>query len=468
MEKKFSKQNIAQLVVASIAFLCGGLIAYTVSFLMYQSQSNSALSSAVQEAGTESNHDVLRRFGNGTDHNLILASTAATHYFNEHGIPGLGTIYELIENDIYRAAIVQSIIAQIAEISNCHEIIETVPDSIDPTISEELIIGVCTIQAKFEPQKVLASVKKVGSPALKIKLQNSVAVTWANDSPLQLRRHLNKFEGVSRVVATRLSLLHIARDATQDALNSYHELRGSGLEVEVGREIALSLYRTSKDESLDWAEQTTFSDTAVREEILIAIYQQISQEDSELAMQWALQQPLEHSRQLGMEAVVISEIAKTNSLKAVEMLPRVRPGVTALRASIAVGNSLLHEDRVDEALKISNTLGENRMVYLDLMFQIWSLLDSNSLYDYLDKFSGETKSQASLYLLLAQDLTLVLSDKKAQLLSANLTTADQAKYSELTARRIGQRVMITQPNRAEVNLLGLEIDLRLIDKLLSQ
>ena len=290
--------------------------------------------------------------------------------------------------------------------------------------------SVVDVWARSDPQSAMAAVSGIEAKTLRETLEESIAYRWADKEPQKVLEAIDALPEHVRESTTRTAISKIAE-------NSPHEAADLVAEMEPGDTRKLSAVSLtepwlSQDQEavLDWIlNEPAIQD--LRYFLLESTLFRIALEDPKLALDTALAQPVADGG-MGLEGDVIGIVAYSDLDMAIELIPQVRQGPTAVVAFREVTGALIRNGDVDEAVNMVHQIPEPKQsdFYAGLV-QAWAVNDPSGLLASMNRLpSKEVKSKAARRLVEINRNRGVLTDEQVEQARAFLTEEDSKALEE--------------------------------------
>lgn len=297
-----------------------------------------------------------------------------------------------------------------------------------------------------DPERAFAAVSSLDSGELKQRLQETVVRNWANDDPHVVLERIEELPDSVKRMAQEGAIIAIAR---LDPVEASQLLSG----VEDNRtksNIAWQLTSIWSNEDIHGALNWVLTDPDVanmRQQLLGEVLYRLAGVNPQLALDTALNQPLRENRE-GLESTVIAYLARTNLQQALEMLSKVRDGRTKVSAYGNVGNELVRQGDISQALKLAQEFVEpNKTQYFQSIVNTWSRADPNDLLESMDRLpSSEVQSRAAMTLIASNRWRSRLSDEQLDYAKSYLNEQD-ARLVERGRVQVRRGTVIWPRNR---------------------
>lgn len=243
--------------------------------------------------------------------------------------------------------------------------------------------------AKTDPGAALEAVSKLDSQLHRLRLQNSIANSWARTDPHTLLSHnLEKLSQTAQSSARRTAIAEIAKTSPQEAKKFLANLPQSEVET-VAIRIAQRWSNTNIAETIDWIKADSNVEKHQRR-LFAVVLDELLKGDLDIAMQFALDHTIDSSQD-SLEFRFFRYLLGKNELEnALEFLPRMREGEGKFGASLDLALNLLINQDIDRALELGELVAiEHKSFYFTTLFESWALYDAQGMYRSLKHLKEE-------------------------------------------------------------------------------
>ena len=269
-----------------------------------------------------------------------------------------------------------------------------------------IITGVIRNWARTDPQSAFAAASEVEENSIRRALEKQVAQTWAHNEPREVLKGIGALPEHARESAIISALGTIAAESPKEAALLVARLENGSAKTNAATNVVRNWANQDHKAALDWILNEPGVED-IRSQILGPIMHTLVEVDPQLAMDTALSQPIAKGEGgqwrgmgIGLEFNVISSLAYADMDRAIEMLPKVREGITKTQAYSVVSGALIQNGEVDKALDIVQKAPESERTNLyGIVTTSWAANDPEGLLGSMDRLpSKEIKSQAALVL----------------------------------------------------------------------
>lgn len=258
--------------------------------------------------------------------------------------------------------------------------------------------------SESDPQAALQAVNSVEKSGLREQLQRIVARNWASNEPRYVLENLDIFPRNIQDQVRNDAIGSIARTSPKEAAKLALELSG-GMWVEY---LASQVMREWLEQDVEAAINWVYNGPGNEDSRYIwvsALTSYLVVSDPRRAFELAVQQEIPEDtgfmgmaiNQHGLEASVISQIVFQNLDLAVELLPRVREGITKTAAYFAIGSRYIEEGHSTKALNLGLKLpNEGQVNYFQSIARPWARIDPAGLVESVKELpTEETRSSVA-------------------------------------------------------------------------
>ncbi|MXW54008.1 MAG: hypothetical protein F4X44_13210 [Gammaproteobacteria bacterium] len=282
-----------------------------------------------------------------------------------------------------------------------------------------------------DPDAVFVALAEIESIELRKSLEEAALDAWAGLNPHEFLDQLDNLPHWLQEVAQEIAIRTMLLVDPKEAANRLFVDSNEGT-LGQAQTIVSSWSSINALEAFQWVA----TNPHVRKYQLSLVQNALSNlsvEESEQAMQTATAQPL-NSLGLGMEAYVVTWLAKQDLQAAKSMLPRTREGITRLMAYLAVGERLAKNEDYQEAISLVHDLPEDYHAnYFDGLFRRFASARPALVYSEIEQLpSTEARSSAAKWLVLYNRFLgeESLSELQLEKLRSHITKEDLEDLNE--------------------------------------
>lgn len=364
---------------------------------------------------------------------ISLFASVAEAWLEEDGLGALQELHDSFTDYRTQTQVLGPILSQLVESDarGAFDFAESIDDS-----DSSLLRIIATRWASLDPAAAYDAVSTVGPITLRNSLQESVAYRWATDRPREVLSDLDRFTTASRDRAQNSAIVSISKESPEEAAELFAAIEGGTNRQGIAIAIATVWSQENPLRALEWIlSNPQLGNTQQR--MLTIVLKEIAIENPQLAMETALDQPLEEHG-VGQELNVIKSISNYDLSKARSMLSQTREGRTRYATVDYLGVMSVNKGETDLAMELANELNErSRPHYKRKMLRAWANSSPLDLYESLAQLeSSEFQSHAAFWLINNNQWRKVLSED--QIKSAEKFLSDQ-EYAALEQSRNTER-----------------------------
>lgn len=319
----------------------------------------------------------------------------AHKWVNQSGLAAIAQIDKSLKNPILKKVVVGSVL-QRALLSDPKTTLQHAL-VFEGDLREFVMETIARAWASIGPNEAMESITSIETARIRRQMLEHFVSAWANFDPKEVFEKFDLVPENLQSLAQEQAIRALAKTTPEEAVKYLEEISDEYLQFELTMEIATEWSEENVLEALNWVLSEQFTDAALERIVLITVLRSLAAENPELALQTALDQPLDLMG-LGLDATVIEEVARSDLERALSMLAQVREGYTKSYATVAVGKALVRNNETDRALELAQQLPEEyRDSYYDLVVNEWAYSDPKSLVGEIDKLpSAEAKYRAAM------------------------------------------------------------------------
>lgn len=322
----------------------------------------------------------------------------ANRWVDRAGLDTITQIAQSLKDSNLKKVVLGSVLQQ-AILSDPHSTMQQVLN-FKGELRELAMETIANAWASIGPKEALESISSIESHRARRQMLEHFVTAWAKFDPKDLLENFDLIPENLRAHAEEKAFLKLARTDPEDMVSYLARVSDEFLKDELKMEIAAHWGDKNPLEALNWALAESFSTESLRNQVLNTVLRRLAAENPELAMQTALDQPVDLMG-LGLEATVIAEVAKTDIELAMSMLAQVREGYTKSFGAVALGKALVADNEPDRALALAQQVPEeSRDLYYNLVINEWAYSDPKSLATKLEELpSTDVKYNAAMDLI---------------------------------------------------------------------
>ncbi len=334
------------------------------------------------------------------DERSKLAQTAdlirlAHKWVDQSGLAAIAQIDQSLQDGILKKAVIGSVL-QRALLTDPQETLQQAM-VFEDDLQELVLETIARAWASIGPQEAMESIASIETPRVRRQMLEHFVTAWANFAPKDMFDKFDLIPENLQLLAQEQAIRTLAKTTPEEAFQFLEEISDDYLKFELTMEIATKWSEKNAMEALNWVLSEEFSSAAFERQILHTVLRNLATENPELALQTALDQPVDVIG-LGLEATVIDAVARIDIERALSMLAQVREGYTKSFTAVGVGKALVRNNETDRALDLAQQLPEeDRDSYYNLIVNEWAYSDPKSLAGMLDKLpTSEAKYHAAM------------------------------------------------------------------------
>ena len=333
----------------------------------------------------------------------------ANAWVNQSGLGVLDEIYESLDDRNSKMVVLSGVIASAMQRDPEATFNRTL--MMESEQASTLALTAARTWARSDPQSAFSAASNVSKGGLRLNLQRTIISSWASNNPSELLAAVSTFPENLTKYAEMKAVTGISRESPEEAAQLMATMDFGEDLSSVARTIANNWSRKDPLAAVEWV-LTNADLENQRRSLLRPLLGKLAREQPEMAMDIALQQPVE----FGLEAGVISRLASVDVHKALTLLSRVRQGAHQFPAYTSVGSALVDVGQTQRAMKLANELPEElRDVYYRSVFGKWARSDPEGLLAEIDKLSSASlKSSAAFALASNSRFGQSLSDEQME------------------------------------------------------
>lgn len=328
-----------------------------------------------------------------------LLRKIAKAWLDQSGIDALTKINESVLNEIDRISVVSSVLGHLA-LSNPQQAFDS---ALRFTDSNLRIVGrTVRAWAQHDPKSALDAVSMEENWNTRRTLQIEIISIWAFNEPIELLDRLDELPSGIQETAQIGAFGRLANTSPETATQLFEEVKTRELKKTIAKEIAKTWMRHDLAAALRWAKSDP-NVSEIRREVIASVLRKLAQDDPQLAVQQALQEPATDGES-GIESDVIFEVARRNVEQAIQLLPLARNDTTRNSAYRWVGIELVNDGESKTAIDLGNELSEaSRTQYLRHIFARLAYVNPSELLSRINLLPSELTKNNVANTLLSND-----------------------------------------------------------------
>lgn len=351
----------------------------------------------------------------------------AKQWMDEAGFEFIQKINDSLTNSVVQNAVISSIVHHAAQ-SDAESALKQALRLSGP-VRDLALRAVATSWVGQNPIRAMKAVSAIENGGVRREMLELLVRAWAENYPTDVLEDLELVPENLRMLGEREALLALARSDPQGTAALLGNISDPELKLSLTKVLASSWADLDVHAALEWAMS---EDADIKDQVLALIVGKLARKDPEFALQTALSQPAEDTL-VGMELVVIGEVAAIDLELAVEMLSQVREGLTKFLSYATLGKYLVRNNEIDRVHGLGLELPEDeREAYYNQIVHQWSASHPESLVEQLDNLpSTGNKYQAAMSLVRRNAGTNVLTKSQMEYVRGFLPE----DYNSETGRR---------------------------------
>ena len=351
----------------------------------------------------------------------------AKQWMGEVGFEVIQKINDSLTNPVVQNAVISSIVHHAAQTDAESALNQAL--RLSGSVRDLALEAVALSWVGQNPIQAIRAVSAIEVGSVRREMLELLVRAWAENYPTNVLEDLELVPENLRMLGEREALLALARTDPQGTVAFLDSITDEELKLAVTKELASSWSDFDVHAALEWAMS---EDVDIKDHVLTMIIGKLATKDPEFALQTALSQPSEGTL-VGLELVVIGEVAATNLELAVEMLSQVREGLTKFLSYATLGKYLVRDNEIDRVHGLGLQLPEDeREAYYNQIVHQWAASHPESLVEQIDNLpSTDNKYQAAMSLVRRNVGTNVLTKSQMEYVRGFLPE----DYNSETGRR---------------------------------
>ncbi|MXX94987.1 MAG: hypothetical protein F4039_07825 [Gammaproteobacteria bacterium] len=254
-------------------------------------------------------------------------------------------------------------------------------------------------------------------------IQQEAVKAWSKADPDSLLAAIDRLPEEFQSLAYNVAIQNLARLDSKKAVSHINGITDTHTKSWVTRVMVDSWADHDPRAALQWV----LSDPSVEElQLKLRLYSvvlgKLAQSDPYFALDIALDQPPNVRTGVGVESMVINELAVRDVDEALSMLDHTRNQATREATYLAVGHALRAAGRSDEIFDlVQDSSEEFQEQFFYSVMSWWGWYEPNDLFEKLEKFpSDEIRREAALNIALSPGVRFSLTDVQRESLKKYL------------------------------------------------
>ena len=331
----------------------------------------------------------INRFGTTDTYSTVQQSAIAEiaqAWIAQDGNEALKTINDFLQDRGDHVMLVGQILENIAR-DNPHQALEM--SSTIELRGQTTLSRIISSAAALDPRTALDAASSFPLLKMRERLQQLAITSWVASAPLEVLNELEQIPSSVRQWSQIRALRALAKNSPKTAASFLATVEDIKIRESVAGTIVQQWAKHDYEEVLQWVN----SNSEVRdwkESLHTHILRSLAQEDVQLAMKLALDQPISTESEVGTEAAVIEEVARFNVDEAISLLNSARNQETVQQAHKVIGLELVVKGRSDLALElVAESPPEVQYEYFDNLAATWGYNDPEDMFEKLDHLPTE-------------------------------------------------------------------------------
>ena len=354
--------------------------------------------------------------------NISTMTRVARIWIEDSGLAVLDQIRQSLSNQEVREGVVTNVLVEAArkDPTNALRYALTVEDDQYHSIVQRIAGN----WARTDPHAALAAASEIEEVSARNSAEEAVISRWAYNDPRAVLEIIDGLPEHLQETAADSALWVLARESPEEAAQLVASMKSGSVRSTAARSVARTWMWEDHHAALAWVLNNPSIENE-RSSLLAYLMPSLAQTDPDLAMVTALSQPIEEddsdtglldSTALGLEFDLISRLAFSDLDKAIELVPKVRDGLTKIMSYQTVSRQLLALGEVDRAFTLVQEASESDgpQIYTSLA-TAWAVVDPRELLGGMHRFPGkEVKSKAAMALIFTSGSSKKLSEEQVE------------------------------------------------------
>ena len=252
--------------------------------------------------------------------------------------------------------------------------------------------------SESDPQAAMQAVNSIEQSGLREQLQYIPVRSWTSKEPRYVLENLDLFPTSLRDNVRRDAIRSIARDSPKEAAELALEMTQDLMVGSIAHDIMRAWVEQDVEAAVNWVYNGPGSEES-QSSWVSALAVSLIKSDPRRAFDLAVKQELPEGSSFmgmgsyqppGLEAEVIRQIGRQDLDLALELLPRVRDGITKVAAYSSVADLYIDEGQASKALELGLKLPtEDQLNYFEGIAYSWARIDPAGLVESIEQFPSE-------------------------------------------------------------------------------
>ena len=280
------------------------------------------------------------------------------------------------------------------------------------------------------PKEAYFALTEIGDYKLQGFYRSSLK-EWAKLDPRSVLDSVIEIERVDRITAVMAAISELAKTNPDEVIQRLEQLKNiPGVSINM---LAWELVRSWSEydpvNTIAWIQEATFTGSPIQGDLLFWALRNYIEIDSDKAMELALEQPLDSSFvQRGLAGDLLTTVVREGGLdKAINLLEDL-PEAAIIDGFAAVGDGLVREGRLTDALNLARRLEAND--WENYLYAITLTATSVGVQNLIDELTGLPDNETRRFI--ASELLRrnsrrgdILTEQQLRVVQAFLPTEDQ-------------------------------------------
>lgn len=246
--------------------------------------------------------------------------------------------------------------------------------------------------ATVDPSVALHAASSVEDVAIRSKLVEAVVLVWIEMDPLVVLNDMELIPDEFHDWSKQIALIALSATLPSEAARRLKLLTSDDAKGEVARTVVSNWAKLDPNAARNWV----VSDSEIQDlrwALMNRLLREVSQEDPEKALKWALEEPINtQQRGMGLEQWVVQSVAlQGNYEKAIEMASRARDIENRNWSFIWIGNVMVRRGKSDDAWSLLQDLPDRfRSLYEEQVAANWVWAEPDIAIGSLESLPTET------------------------------------------------------------------------------
>lgn len=314
----------------------------------------------------------------------------AQAWIAQDGNEALKEINDVLRNRDDHILLVGQILENIAK-DNPHRALD-IANTIDLR-SLNVLSRLVSSAADVNPRTAFEAASLITKPQTREHLQKLAIAKWVESTPLEVLDELEQIPSSLREWSRGEVLKTLASESPETAASLLSTIDNTGTRKNIAAAIVREWAKQDHDGALQWVNSNPDVSTW-KQELHTHVLRSLAQEDIQLAITVALDLPIDSSSKIGLEAVVIAEVASFDVDDAISLLNYSRTKETRHQARKAIGGALVVKGRSELAMElVAESSPEVQYEYFAHFADSWAHSDPEDLYEKLEHLPSEKISE---------------------------------------------------------------------------